>query len=304
MKDTYAIERYEQAAALLPVKYQRLAQKLPDKRKSLAEEFRLRAGQPMTVVSPEGETVLGEKEPVSSQDLEQLCDRVTEYSRYAAAETIARGFITARGGFRIGLCGTVVVQESGQRNLRNLSSVNIRIGREVRGISEELLPQLLDGGQFCSTVIIAPPGAGKTTLLRDMVRALSDGCEERRPLRVALVDERGEIAAMHRGAAQFSVGSHTDVLDGCPKAVGMEMLLRGMNPQIIAVDEITAREDLQLLQQASHSGVALLATLHGTDVAEVEQKPLFRKLLRLGVFQRAVCIVSSGGQRSYQVQPL
>lgn len=305
MKESYSLARYEQAAALLPVKFQRIAHRLPDKHKRLAEEFRLRVGQPLTVLMGAEEiTPDNGRETLTSADLEQLCDRVTEYSRYAAAETIAQGFITAKGGFRIGLCGTVVVQENGRRNLRNLSSACIRIGREKRAISDNILPQLWEEGRFFSTVIVAPPGAGKTTLLRDMVRALSDGGEGRPPLRVGLVDERSEIAAMYRGEPQFYVGSHTDVLDGCPKAAGMEMLLRGDDPQVIAVDEITAREDLQLLLQAAHGGVSLLSTLHAADVTEAKKRPLFAQLLRMGVFERAVCIDCVGSERTYRVEQL
>lgn len=304
MKEHDDIVRYEQAAALLPVKYQRMANRLPDKYKHLAEEIRLRSGFPMTVLLPEGEITAGDtKEIVQPADLEQLCDRITEYSRYAAAETIARGFVTAQGGYRVGLCGTVVVQENGRRNLRQLSSAVIRIGKEKIGVGDSVLPCLFDGERFCSTVIIAPPGAGKTTLLRDLIHSLSDGGEQR-ALRVGLVDERSEIAAMYHGRPQFSVGCHTDVLDGCPKAIGMEMLLRCANPQVIAVDEITAQEDLRLLQQSAHSGVALLATLHAVDAAEARKKPLFGKLLRMGVFERAVYIDLRDGRRTYCVESL
>ncbi len=305
MKESYPITRFEQAAALLPVKFRRQAMHLPDKQKERAEEFRLRAGYPMTALLPEGEIVAGNgQENVTCGDIEQLCDSITEYSRYAAAETIARGFVTAKGGFRVGLCGTVVTQENGQRNLRGLSSAVVRIGREVIGLSEEIIPQLYDADRFCSTLIIAPPGGGKTTLLRDMVRALSDGGDGRAAMRVGLVDERSEIAAMYNGTPQFYVGCHTDILNGCPKTIGMEMLLRAANPQIIAIDEVTAYEDLQFMVQSAHSGVALLATLHGAGVAEVKRKKLFDKLLRMGVFERAVCIDHSGNARTYKVEIL
>ncbi len=305
MKDNLALTRYEQAAALLPIKWQRTAKQLPDKHKCCAEELRLRAGRPMTALLPDGEVIVGNKSDlVAPTDLEQLYDRITEYSRYAASATVAQGFVTAKGGFRVGLCGTVVTQENGQRNLRCLSSANIRIGREIAGLGDEVLAQLFEDGRFCSTVIIAPPGAGKTTLLRDLIRSISDGGEGRAPLRIGLVDERGEVAAMHHGHPQFDLGCHTDVLDGCPKAVGMEMLLRGCNPQIIAVDEITAREDLLMMAQAAHSGVALLGTLHGADVKEAKQKPLFRKLLQSGVFDRAVCIQRDGSAHHYTVVKL
>ena len=173
MQEEYAIRRYEQAAALLPMRWQRLARQLPDWQKARAEELRLRAGRAMTVLVPEGEVPVSGETPqavVTQTDLEQLCDSVTGYSRYAAADTLSRGYLTARGGFRIGVCGTAVLRGGVNTNLRDISSVTVRISREQPGIADGLVPQLCPAGRFESTLILAPPGLGKTTLLRDLIR--------------------------------------------------------------------------------------------------------------------------------------
>lgn len=175
MVERYAISQYEQAARLLPVRWQRIALQLPDWQKEQAEELRLRRPS-HDGAAPRG-SGRGEEAVVTQGDIELLCDTVTGYSRYAAAETMARGYITAKGGFRIGLCGTAVVQEGRSTNLRSLSSACIRIAREMPGLADDLAPQLFQDGVFRSTLIIAPPGLGKTTLLRDLVRCLSDGAE-------------------------------------------------------------------------------------------------------------------------------
>lgn len=307
MEENQAILRYEQAVQLLPARCQRLAAQLPDHQKARAEELRLRVGQPMTVLLPEGEVWPSHEKPaavISQADVEQLCDIVTGYSRYAVSETMAQGYLTALGGFRVGLCGTAVMREGESRNLRDISSAIIRIGREFIGISDPLLPELMAGDRFCSTLVLAPPGLGKTTLLRDMIRSLSDGDCCRLPKRVAVVDERGEVAGMYHGAPQLSVGCHTDVLDGCPKALGIPILLRAANPQIIAVDEITLRSDLYAMLAAANCGVSLLATVHAADCDELRQKTLFAQLLRTHVFEKAVTVRCEGGVRRYEVTAL
>ena len=305
MTESYAITRYELATALLPPKWQRVVRILPDWQKAQAEELRLRAGHPLTVLLPEGEQwVEGQTQEVTPQDLEQICDLVTSYSRYAVTDQMAQGYLTAPGGFRVGICGTAVMQEGTCCNLRQISSVSIRIAKESIGVSDSLLPQLVQNDRVCSTIIVAPPGAGKTTLLRDLIRNISNGTAELSANRVSVADERGEIAGMYHGLPQLSVGCHTDVLEGAPKAIAIPFLLRSATPQVIAVDEITAREDLQVMLQAANCGVKLLATIHAADLAELRRKPLFAKLLGLQVFEKAVFITNQAGKRRYRVEAL
>ena len=302
-----AVGRYEQAAALLPARWQQAARRVPDFRKAQAEEFRLRAGRPMTLVTTEGELFVSDELPrqsVTQSDLEQLCDTVTGYSRYAASESMGKGYLVGRGGFRVGLCGTVVLRDGVGVNLRDISSASVRISRQAAGLCRDMTQLLPEGESFQSTLIAAPPGAGKTTLLREMVAALSNGSEERAPLRVGIVDERGELAAMYQGEPQFSIGRQTDVLDGCPKGPALLMLLRGMNPQVLAADEITAPEDAAALEMAANCGVSLLCTAHAGSLEELKARPLYRRLLDEGLFRRLVIIERAGRERRYQVVEL
>ena len=295
------ILRYQEAAAILPTRLRKLAYSLTPEQQATAEEFRLRVGQPMTVLLPSGEVSLEVK--VEPEELDTLCDLATDFSRYAASETLREGFLPVRGGFRVGLCGTAVIKDGNNTNLRDLSSAAVRIAREQKGIGQPLTAQLFQEGRFCNTLILSPPGGGKTTLLRDLVRCLSTGGDTT-PQRIALIDERGEVAVMYRGEPQMDVGPRTDVLDGCPKALGIPVVLRAMNPQIIAVDEITQPEDLRAMALACGCGVGLLATIHAGSVSELEEKPLYRQLLVDRVFRLAIRILRTEEGRTYQVEEL
>lgn len=302
------IYRYEQACEFLPHRLRRLALALPDKQKERTEEFRLRVMRPLTVLTPEGELNAAPADRaalVTAEDLEQMLGAVTEYSRYACIETLRQGFLPLRGGFRLGVCGSAVVRDGEIGNLKEISSMALRIVCEQVGLGSSVAPLLFDGeGRFESTLILSPPGGGKTTLLRDLIRVLSLGDSEHRALRVAVIDERCELAVCCKGRMQMELGSHTDVLSLCPKAVGIPMLLRGMNPQVIAVDEITASEDIRAVCLAANCGVGLLASIHALDREELTRKPLWQELLRTGVFRRCVIIRADGGARRYEVERL
>ena len=289
--------RYEAAAAILPGRLRQAALELPQTRQTAAEELRLRVGGELTALVGEEEVSLCGG--VTAEELELLCDIAADFSRYAAIETLREGYLSVRGGFRLGVCGAAVIKDGAVANLKNLTSAALRIGREYPGIGEELLPRVMENGRFRNTLILSPPGGGKTTLLRDLVRGLSNG-----GCRVALVDERGEVAVCHQGKPQMDVGRRTDVLDGCPKAIGIPMVLRAMNPQIIAVDEITLREDIRAMVMAAGCGVGLLATVHAGNTAELQERPLYRELLEHRVFRRVVRIGRVNGQRTYTVEEL
>ncbi len=290
-------QRYEAACALLPRRLREAALAVPEKEK--VEELRLRQGGRLTLTLPEGEVpVPGTR--VTGEDLEAVLDIATGSSRYTASQSLRQGYLTAEGGFRIGVCGTAVLEGGEVALYRDLSSLNIRIPREQIGLADRVLPGLLAERRLESTLVISPPGGGKTTLLRDLVRAFSD----EKNLRVSLVDERGELAAVHRGVPQLQVGRHTDVLDACPKAQAIPTLLRAMNPQVIAVDEVAVAGDVAALEQAAGAGVVLLATVHGAGVEDLKRKPILAGMLGLGIFRKAVRIGRLGAGRWYAVEDL
>lgn len=287
---------FENAAALLPGDIRDAARALPGGLKAGAEEFRLRTGLPPAVLTPEGERGIVQR-TVTVRDLDSLLEAATRASAHTALESVAAGFVTVRGGCRVGLCGTVSESEGRILTIRRLSSAVIRIPREVKGCAGGIYPALTDGG-FRDTLIISPPGAGKTTLLRELVRMLSS------TYRVGLLDERGEVAGVWEGVPLFDVGPQTDVLTGADKRRGALMLLRSMNPQILAMDEITARGDLDALRTAAGCGVRLLATVHAFDRQDMLRRELYREILNCGIFERVVVIRRRGALREYEVTEL
>lgn len=293
---------FESAASFLPPALRTRALALPPHRQREAMEFRLRVGREPTAVLGRDELPLPGEGRVMGQDLELTVEIATQASPQAALEQLRQGYFTLKGGHRLGLCGSVWSEGGQVKNLRRLSSLNLRIAHDVPGCGAPVLRALADEGTFPDTLILAPPGGGKTTLLRDMVRLLSDGLEIP-PLRVGLCDERGEVAALWEGGPQFNVGSRTDILEGCPKAQGLLMLLRAMTPQVLACDEITHPNDIEALETCGNCGALLLATVHAQRVEELWEKPLYRELLSRKLFRRGV-VVDRQSPTPYRVEVL
>ena len=285
---------YEKALGLLP---RRLLTECSDIPSSEAEEFRLRAGRRATLLIGGTETPISSV-PVDTSDIDSVIERATNASVHTAQSSIAKGFINCSGGIRIGLCGTGIIDKDKVTGMRGISSLAIRIPHEIRGCGQAAIDKV-KADTVGSILILSPPGYGKTTFLRECIRQLSDSGK-----RVSVADERGELAAVHRGVPQFDLGKASDIMSDVPKAQAVMMLLRAMNPQIIAMDEISSPEDVEAAETASGCGVRLIATAHAADKSELYRRPVYRRLLELGVFKNTVVIENSCGRRSYSYEEL
>ena len=176
--------------------------------------------------------------------------------------------------------------------MKYISFINIRLSHQIKGCADPVMPYIRQGSEIYHTLIISPPRRGKTTLLRDVIRQLSDGDRVYRGMTVGVVDERSEIGACYMGIPQNELGIRTDILDCCPKVQGMLMLIRTMSPQVIAVDEIGSREDMEAMIHVMNCGCKLIATVHGSSIEDIRSKPILRKLLQERIFERYIVMNS------------
>ena len=277
------------------------------------EEIRIRAEKPLLLCTHQKEYFIKENGCITKdiqkaylikkEDIQQTLELLSRYSLYAFCEELRNGFFTIQGGHRIGIVGKAVVQKDTIQTIRDISALNIRISHEIKGCADIVLKYAIQKGKFYHTLIISPPGCGKTTLLRDLVRQLSNGKEGCfLGQTVAVADERGEIAGCYRGVAQNDIGIRTDVLDCCPKAEGMLMLVRSMSPRIIAVDEIGKSEDFVAIESIVNAGIQLICTVHGNDLEDVKKRDILGDMIKNGVFHTIV--VLSAKERTGQIQTI
>ena len=269
---------------------------------SKIHEIRLRIGQPLLVNTEDGEIFVSEEGLASNigqayivreRDIKETLEYISNYSPYAYEEELKNGYITIPGGNRIGVCGRAVPDGGGLVTIRNISFINIRVAQEFVGCSDKFMNMFYEDGNLCHTLIISPPCCGKTTLLRDMVRNVSDGFNGRSGVTVGVVDERSEIAACCYGVPQNNIGIRTDVMDACPKAHGILMMIRSMGPKVIAVDEIGKKEDVEAIEYSINCGCKIIATIHGASFEEFIQKPVMAPLITNKVFKRYVIMTNN-----------
>lgn len=252
-------------------------------------EIRLRADAPAVVITDKMHVLEGGT--VSACSVQRTAQRMCQNSVYARQEELKNGFVTLPGGHRAGFGGRTVVENGQVRALTEISSINLRIAHEIIGAADGVLPALVHGNDVYNTLIVSPPAAGKTTLLRDIARQLGS---EKYGFRVGIADERGEIAAMHRGTPQNDIGIFTDVYDGCPKAQAMQMLLRGMAPRVVITDELGGEEDERAVRALVYAGVRVICSIHGAGREDALARPGIGALLRAGIFRKVVTLGDVG----------
>ncbi|MBR5509952.1 MAG: stage III sporulation protein AA, partial [Lachnospiraceae bacterium] len=277
--------QYEELSFIFPEGIQKIlvSMKLPLQE---LQEIRFRTRRPILAVC--GGREYWSEQKIQTGQIKEILSYLSGYSVYAYEDEIRQGFLTLAGGHRVGIAGKTVLDGFHIKTITEISSLNIRFAHEVKGCADGLMPWLWEGDRLLHTLLISPPGHGKTTLLRDCIRLVSNGSREHPGLTVGVVDERSEISGSCRGVPGNDLGIRTDVLDCCPKAEGMMMLIRSMAPQVVAVDEIGSRSDMEALQFAVHCGCILLATVHGENMSGLMKKPLMKEMVETGMFERYI----------------
>ncbi|KAB2493633.1 stage III sporulation protein AA [Priestia endophytica] len=258
------------------------------------QEIRLRINRPIELIRKD-EPIFYSVLPVK-EDFAYMLSQLSQSSMYMLEEELQKGYITIKGGHRVGLAGRVITENGKVKAIRDITSLNIRIAREKIGIGESLIDSLYDR-KWLNTVIIGAPQSGKTTMLRDLARLVSTGVERKRipSQKVGIVDERSEIAGCLDGVPQHTFGPRVDVLDACPKAEGMMMLIRSMSPNVLIVDEVGRVEDTEAILEAVHAGVSLILTAHGSSVKDMATRPSLKALIDACIIDRFVLLSNRNG---------
>ncbi|WP_051531074.1 stage III sporulation protein AA [Clostridiisalibacter paucivorans] len=280
---------------------------IPREIKKNVEEIRLRINRPLLLNVGKREMFIDiygniSSEPyksiiINKKNIEKTFQIASNYSVYAVEDDIKKGFITIKGGHRIGLTGKAVYNSNDIETIKDISSLNMRIAKEKTGVSNKIMPYIIHGETVYHTLIVSPPQCGKTTLLRDIIRNISNGIKKInfRGIKVGIVDERSEIAGVFNGAPQMDIGLRTDVLDACKKYDGIISLIRSMAPMVIATDELGEKRDAEALKEALRAGVKVIATVHGEGIEDIKNKPHVKEIMERNLFERIILLDNSKG---------
>lgn len=259
-----------------------------NKRWCYLQEIRIRMQQPIELIFDHQTEWINGVYP-DKEDVTYLINQLTQFSLYRMEEELKKGYVTIKGGHRVGLAGKVNTENGSVKAIKDITFFNIRIAKQKLGVADSCIEYLFDNG-YLNTLLIGAPQSGKTTLLRDIARAIGTGWSEVKAQKVGIVDERSEIAGSTDGIPQHQVGLRTDVLDACPKAEGIMMLIRSMSPDVIIVDEIGNEQDVAAIQEALHAGVKVICSAHGNSLYDVKHRVSFQPLFQSSIFQRFIIL--------------
>ena len=259
------------------------------------EEIRIKVNKPIFIH-------IGSKEKMwdyiaTPEDIKYIMQRISNYSIYAFEDEIRQGYITIRGGHRVGLCGICVIENNSIKTIKDISSINIRACKEIIGCADRVMPYITYNNSVYNTIIISPPKCGKTTLIRDISRQISQGNKNNnfQGKNVSVIDERSEIAGSFKGVPQMDIGDRTDVLDNCPKSQGIMMAIRSMSPDVIVCDEIGTQKDMESVLMALNSGISLITTIHGFGIEDLYKRAVFKEIVDNYVFTRGIVLSNKKG---------
>ena len=254
------------------------------------EEIRLRTNKNIILKLSENELILDYK--VTTSDILETLEKITENSVYSYENQIIQGFITLKEGHRVGITGNAISENGRIVNISYISGMNFRVAKQVKGCSDSILQHVYSNNNFRNTLLLGAPGSGKTTLLRDLIRQISNGNHYSQGLNIGVVDERNEISSMYKGSEQNDIGIRTDTLAGIPKTLGIKMLIRSMAPEVIAVDEIGNKDDYENIQFAMCSGVKVLVTAHGNSSNDLKLNSELSKIIESKIIERIIILNS------------
>lgn len=267
----------------------KIAEEVLDKMDCL-EEIRIRVQRPIILKFNDSEKII--KYTVTTEEVLSCLQMICENSIYTYQNQISEGFITIKGGHRVGITGSCVIDEGKVININYIYSLNFRVAKQVLGSSNKLLNYVINAEEnnVYNTLIIAPPGAGKTTVLRDLIRQIASGIKEIKfkAINVGVVDERGEIAALYKGIPQNDIGVKTDVIENVHKSIGMRMLIRSMAPRVIVADEIGNKDDIEAIHYAVCSGCKGIFTAHGSTLEDILLNPVLKNLMNAHIFEKLI----------------
>lgn len=278
----------EEIIRILPIHFRKELMTKINQDWSQLQEIRIRIERPIELIFDQKTLWLRESCP-TKQDGQFIMNQLSEFSLYRLEEELKQGYITVQGGHRVGLAGKVNTSNGQVKAIKDITSYNIRIAKQKKGVADPYVRHLFRE-RYLNTLIIGAPQTGKTTLLRDISRLIASGWGNVSPAKVGIVDERSEIAGCIAGIPQHDIGIRSDVLDGCPKAEGMMMLIRSMSPEVIVVDEIGSLQDVSALQEAIHAGVSIVCTAHGHSLTDIKSRSSFSSLFSEKVFDRFIIL--------------